>query len=107
MQACRNLLRAVVAKFPVIVAEGAAIGGDLLLPTPFAQFPLRLFPDGVKNTEAEGSEDVGYEVGLTVGRDKEPGDISFTYAWEHLETDAVISAFSESDFGYVRLKYFF
>ena len=53
----------------------------------------------VKNTEAS-SDDTGYEAGAGIGANKDPGDVAFTYAYEHLETDAVISAFSESDFGH-------
>ena len=74
-------------------------GTDLAIATPSPRWPVKLFFDYVVNTEAEGSEDTGYEGGVQIGADKDPGDLSFVYAWEHLETDAVISAFTESDFG--------
>jgi hypothetical protein len=74
-------------------------GTDLAITTGLPKWPLELFADYVVNTEAEGSEDTGYEGGVQIGLDKDPGDAFFTYAWEHLETDAVISAFTESDFG--------
>jgi hypothetical protein len=74
-------------------------GTDLAISTGLPSWPLKLFFDYVVNTEAVGSEDTGYEGGFQIGLDKDPGDLAFTYAWEHLETDAVISAFSESDFG--------
>ena len=34
-----------------------------------------------------------------IGNNKDACDYFFTYAYEYLETDAVISAFSDSDFG--------
>ena len=34
-----------------------------------------------------------------IGNNKDQGDYFFTYAYQYLETDAVISAFSDSDFG--------
>jgi len=76
------------------------VGTDLLVPTGMAKFPVRLFFDYVKNTEASGSDDQGFQGGATIGGAKDPGDLFFTYAYERLETDAVISAFSESDFGH-------
>lgn len=76
------------------------IGTDLLVPTGMPSFPLRFFFDFVKNTEASGSDDQGFQGGATIGASKDPGDLFFTYAYERLETDAVISAFSESDFGH-------
>ena len=87
-------IRGYVSDFNLVNA-----GTDVTIPTGLAKFPLKVFFDYVVNTEAEGSEDTGYEGGLQVGLDEEPGDLSFIYAWEHLETDAVISAFTESDFG--------
>lgn len=72
---------------------------DLAIATPWPALPLKLFVDSVINTEAVGAENTGYEVGFQVGADKSPGDFAFGYAWEHLETDATISAFSESDYG--------
>src|SRR5258706_9913512 len=75
-------------------------GTDLLIPTGVKHWPLRLFFDYVKNSEASTSEDQGFNGGATIGAGKESGDAWFTYAYERLETDAVISAFSESDFGH-------
>jgi hypothetical protein len=75
-------------------------GTDLLIPTGLKSWPLKLFFDYVKNTEASSSEDQGFEGGATIGAGKESGDAWFTYAYERLETDAVVSAFGESDFGH-------
>jgi len=75
-------------------------GTDLLIPTGVKQWPLRLFFDYVKNTEASTSEDQGFNGGATIGAGKDAGDAWFTYAYERLETDAVVSAFTDSDFGH-------
>ncbi len=73
---------------------------DVLVPTGMEKFPLRFFLDYVKNTDAEIDDDTGFQAGATIGSSKDPGDLYFTYAYERLETDAVVSAFSESDFGH-------
>jgi energy-coupling factor transporter ATP-binding protein EcfA2 len=75
------------------------VGTDVLIPTGMPAFPLRVFGDFVKNTEASGGDDQGYQGGVTIGASKDPGDFFFTYAYEYLETDAVVSAFTNSDFG--------
>jgi putative porin len=72
---------------------------DFTIPTGMAAWPARVFGDYVKNTDASGSDDQGFAAGAGIGSSKDPGDINFTYEYERLETDAVISAFSESDFG--------
>jgi hypothetical protein len=76
------------------------VGTDLLIPTGIKRFPLRLFGDYVKNTDANNGDDQGYQGGVTIGNSKDPGDFAFTYAYQRLETDAVVSAFSDSDFGH-------
>ena len=76
------------------------VGTDVLIPTSLPAWPLRLFGDYVKNTEAKGSDDQGFEAGVSIGALKDPGDVTLTYAYERLETDAVVSAFSDSDFGH-------
>jgi putative porin len=74
------------------------VATDVLIPTGWPAFPLRVFGDFVDNTETS-SNDMGYQGGMTIGNYKDPGDFFFTYAYEYLETDAVVSAFSDSDFG--------
>ena len=75
------------------------IATDFVVPTGAPSWPVKVFFDFVKNTETSNN-DIGYEAGAGIGAAKDPGDIMFTYAFEHLETDAVVSAFSESDFGH-------
>ncbi len=73
---------------------------DMLIPTPWERWPVRLFGDYVINVAADTfNADTGYQGGITFGRYKDPCDLFFTYAYESLDTDAVISAFSDSDFG--------
>lgn len=76
------------------------VGTDLLVPTGLKKFPVRFFFDFVKNTDASTGDDQGFQGGATIGASKDAGDLWLTYAYERLETDAVISAFSESDFGH-------
>ena len=75
------------------------VATDVLIPTGMPAWPLRVFGDFVENTDARGSDDRGYQGGVSIGALKDPGDVVFTYAYERLETDAVIAAFTESDFG--------
>jgi hypothetical protein len=74
-------------------------GGDVNVRTPSPRWPVRGFGNWLLNTEATGSEDTGWQFGAAIGPAKDPGDVSFSYAYQRLETDAVVSAFSDSDFG--------
>jgi hypothetical protein len=76
------------------------VGADATVKTWSARWPIRPFAEYVVNTDAEGSDDTGYEFGLSIGPAKEPNDLQFSYWYERLETDAVMSAFTESDFGH-------
>jgi len=76
------------------------VAGDVTIPTGIPAWPVKLYGDFVKNTDANGGDDQGYQGGVWIGTFKDPGDFYFTYAYERLETDAVISAFSDSDFGH-------
>ena len=73
---------------------------DLLIPTGLPRWPVRVFGDYAFNADARSSAaDQGYQGGFTIGTNKDPCDFWFSYAYEQLETDAVISAFTNSDFG--------
>jgi Putative porin len=76
------------------------VAGDLSIPTPMKDWPLRLFGDYVQNTAKNTNGNQGYQGGATIGLSKDPGDLAFSYAYQYLETDAVVSAFSDSDFGH-------
>ena len=62
-----------------------------------AGVPVKVFGDYVVNTEASG-EDTGWQAGFEVGKAKDPGSASFEYSFRDLEADAVVGAFSDSDF---------
>src|SRR5262245_6935746 len=73
---------------------------DLLIPTGWPKWPVRLFGDYAINTDASSiAGDQAYEGGFTIGSSRDPCDIWFSYSYEHLETDAVVSAFTNSDTG--------
>lgn len=74
-------------------------GTDFTVDTGSARWPLKLFGDYVRNTGAEGGQDAGFEFGAGIGAVKEPKDLNFVYAYERLETDAVLSTITDSDFG--------
>jgi hypothetical protein len=73
---------------------------DPLIPTPLKKWPVRVYGDYVINTDSHGGfANQGYQGGFTLGLSKDPCDAWFSYAYEHLDTDAVIAAFTNSDFG--------
>ncbi len=76
------------------------LGGDTTIDTGMSHWPLKVFGDYAKNTEAKGGDDTGFQVGAGFGSAKDPGDLNFSYAYQRLETDAVVSAFTDSDFGH-------
>lgn len=74
-------------------------GADVTVNTEMPRWPVKVFGDYVVNTEAEGSDDTGFVAGAGIGITKEPGDLNFVYAYERLETDAVVSTLTDSDLG--------
>jgi Putative porin len=72
----------------------------LLIPTGLPKWPVQLYGDYVINADSRGpGADQGYQGGFTLGLSKDPCDLWFSYAYERLDTDAVISAFTNSDMG--------
>ena len=59
--------------------------------------PVTLFADLVKNQDAEAF-DQGYAIGAEYGRTSAPGDWMIGYVYQDLEANAVIGAFTDSDF---------
>ena len=74
------------------------VNGDVVVATGMPAWPAKVFGDYVVNTEAD-DDDTGFQFGAGIGNSKDPGDFNFTYAYQKLETDAVLSMFSDSDFG--------
>lgn len=63
----------------------------------FNHTPVTLLADYVQNTAADSLE-TGWLVGVRVGKTKKPGSWAFRYNYRRLEKDAVVGAFSNSDF---------
>ncbi|MDD5459613.1 MAG: putative porin [Phycisphaerae bacterium] len=62
------------------------------------QTPAAAFASYVKNTSASTSRDTGWLVGGKLGKCKDKGSWEFSYDYRNLEADAVLGAFSDSDF---------
>jgi len=69
------------------------------LDTGYARWPFTLMVDYAHNTEAKLGMDDAFLVGVGIGQTKNPGDWAFSAAWTRVETDSVISMFTQSDFG--------
>jgi hypothetical protein len=77
------------------------INGSLQLDynTGYAKWPLVLMADFAHNTDAKRGNDIAIWAGASLGQTRNPGDWAFSVAWARTETDALLSAFSYSDFG--------
>ena len=60
--------------------------------------PVTVFVDYVNNTAADAFED-GFTLGVGYRRVAEPGRWNLSYAYQDLEANAVVGAFTDSDFG--------
>lgn len=72
---------------------------QLGIDTGMPSWPVAVMADYVVNTEANGDDDSGWAFGAGIGQTKEAGDFAFSAAYEYLETNAVVSAWSGSDMG--------
>ena len=57
------------------------------------------------NPDLPISQREGLAAGIKVGANKKKGDWSAWYVWKHLESDATLALFTESDFGYDSTSY--
>ncbi len=64
----------------------------------YANMPVSIFGNIVRNTVASTGEDEGWLIGFKLNKAKEPGSWDFRYNYRDLEADAVLGAFSDSDF---------
>jgi len=64
----------------------------------FHDIPVSLFGDYVVNTACGVREGRGWLAGLTVGKCKVPNSWAFRYNYRDIEADAVLGAFTDSDF---------
>jgi hypothetical protein len=60
--------------------------------------PFAVFADWVNNVDAATSQDTGWLLGATINKAKDPGSWQFGYDYRDLEADAVVGAFTDSDF---------
>ncbi len=72
--------------------------------TPSARWPVRLLAEYLQNLNAEnsdplaiGKQDNAYWLEVNVGQSRNVNDLQFGYSFAHVEQDALISQFSESD----------
>lgn len=66
--------------------------------TEAADMPVAIFANLVENTAAS-DESAGHVFGVKVNSAKEPGDWDCRYQYKKLEQNAVLAAFTDSDFG--------
>ncbi|MCE5252560.1 putative porin [bacterium] len=59
---------------------------------------VTVFGDYVDNIAQHVDDDRGWLAGFTLGKCKKPGSFDFRYSYRHLEKDAVVGAFTDSDF---------
>ncbi len=60
--------------------------------------PVTFGAEWIYNLEAETSNDQGYAAGVSVGRGEAKGDWKAWYQFQHVEQEAVFSAFAQDDF---------
>ena len=121
----RNRNSALVLTNSVKLKNGAIVpGGDLIVPsasnpvqsfvggfnivnasaqlsvdTGYPQWPFTLIVDYAHNTQAQLGGDNAYLVGAGLGQTRNPGDWAVSASWTRIETDAVLSMFTQSDYG--------
>jgi len=66
--------------------------------TKLGAMPAAVFGSWIKNTTAVNNEGEGWLVGGKLGKAKDPGSMEFVYDYRDLERDAVVGAYSDSDF---------
>ncbi len=62
-----------------------------------AGVPVKVFADYVVNDDA-ADQDTGYQFGVSVGKAKDPGTFALSYNYRDIEANAVLGAFTDSDF---------
>lgn len=71
------------------------------------RYPLDFFVDFAQNLDARGpyaDQDAAWSVGGGIGKNKSRKDWSVAYRYAHIEPNAVVGAFADSDFGFVNRK---
>lgn len=89
-----NPIRRFVGGFHLFNA-GAQFAWD----TGYAKWPFTMMVDFAHNFQAKFGDDNAYLIGAGIGQTRNPGDWAFSAAWARVETDAVLSMFTLSDYG--------
>ena len=66
--------------------------------TKLGTVPVAVFGSWLVNTVAATDYDTGWLLGTKLGKAKDPGSMEFVYDYRDLERDAVVGAYSDSDF---------
>jgi hypothetical protein len=74
-----------------LLEVGASYGLDL------GGMPGKFYADYVVNNDADTEGDTGYQVGVAIGKAKDPGSWSLDLNYRDLEADAVYATFADSD----------
>jgi hypothetical protein len=78
---------------------------DTNIKTPWTRWPIRIWGEYERNLgaineapTASGKQDSLYAGEVSVGQSRNKNDLQFGYSFAHIEQDAVISQFNESDY---------
>ncbi|HPQ39628.1 MAG TPA: putative porin [bacterium] len=71
--------------------------GFVELNAKLGSFPFGLYGHYVVNNEAD-EDDTGYQFGFSLGKVKDPMSWQLQYSYKEIERDAVVGAFTDSDF---------
>jgi len=66
--------------------------------TKLMDMPISIYGDYAKNTNASTNYDTGWLIGGKINKAKTPGSWEISYDYRDLEADAVLAAFTDSDF---------
>jgi len=82
----------------IYATDFTEVEGFVEFSTKFGNVPFYLFGDYVVNTDAD-EDDTGYLAGFQIGKAKAQWSWQLQYNYRSLEADAVVGAFTNSDFG--------
>ncbi|HUQ49167.1 MAG TPA: putative porin [Terriglobales bacterium] len=71
---------------------------NLGVKTPWLRFPVTVIGEYEKNLRARNTQDTMYYFEASIGQTRNKNDFQVGYSYAHIEQDAVISQFVESDF---------
>ncbi|MGA2171800.1 MAG: putative porin [Sedimentisphaerales bacterium] len=80
-------------KYGYDIVEGFAEYG-----TQIADYPVAVYGDVARNTDAPSGKSDGWLIGTTFNRAKDPGSWQIGYNYRDLDSDAVVGQFCDSDF---------